>query len=216
MGEYYDILAKILSVSREEIDKAILQLSQFNQFVLSCCNNYLSNTEIAKTIGKTTVTVSYYKANAILALASMLGQQGKTVQDFDSSLPSNKDVIAMSLVDFAELVDLSNRSKNLFKYSFTNIKTVGDLLDKSKKDLLKYRGLGIKTVYEIISSLSSFNLSLKPNKTRRQTKSDEVRQSLNQSCNLLLRIISRNNDLSTSSNTASRIKEWIYKLSLEV
>jgi hypothetical protein len=60
--------------------------------------------------------------------------------------------------------DFSRRTCNCFKNH--NIKTVGDLVLKTKEELLGFRNLGIRTLREIEEFLKEINFSLKksPNK----------------------------------------------------
>lgn len=69
---------------------------------------------------------------------------------------SGEDISALRI----EALGLSALSFNALKY-FLDIRTLGDLTQKTKKELLKTKRLGKKSVAEIEAALARYNLGLK-------------------------------------------------------
>jgi DNA-directed RNA polymerase subunit alpha len=85
--------------------------------------------------------------------------------------------------DFQEMInkpitelELSVRSANCLEA--TNIKTIGDLIQKSEPQMLKYKNFGKKSLSEIAAILQTMNLSLGMNieeRLRRKNATQETK-----------------------------------------
>ena len=100
-----------------------------------------------------------YAANILQRHLDLFVNYGTLPQEVDEpeATPVDADLLEKLRVPISEL-ELSVRSANCLREA--QIKTIGDLIQKTPQDLLKYRNFGKKSLAEIGELLGGMNLSL--------------------------------------------------------
>lgn len=88
--------------------------------------------------------------------------------EMDEETDQLKDLLSRSVDE----LELSVRSSNCLKNA--NIKTIGDLVQKSEAEMLKYRNFGRKSLNEIKEIITEMGLSLGMNVDQQKNKDEEL------------------------------------------
>ena len=112
-----------------------------------------------------------YASNILQRHLDIFVNYGELPQEEEEEEEEDKEFLDMIRKPISEL-ELSVRSANCLEAA--NIKTIGDLIQKSEPQMLKYKNFGKKSLAEITAILIGMNLSLGVNIEERKKKKKAV------------------------------------------
>lgn len=154
--DYYKSAEELLNLSDEEIktisQEAFERLSEYEQTILVSRFHTTHEAAALKDVGN---AYSVTGENIRQLETKAMGKFCRHISSILEHKNGNDDLYSLGV----EALDISTRSRNVLKN--LNVRTVGDLVNKTEKELLKAKNSGKKSVEEIKLALDKLGLHSK-------------------------------------------------------
>lgn len=151
----------VLKVNFSVEETRVGQITDYDRLILEIWTNKAVSPEEAL----------LYASNIMQRHLDIFVNYGDLPQEEEEEEEEDKEFLDMIRKPISEL-ELSVRSANCLEAA--NIKTIGDLIQKTEPQMLKYKNFGKKSLAEITAILTGMNLSLGMNIEERKTKKKAI------------------------------------------